>query len=137
MCMHTCTNKTLSQKQLEIQALRCNGETRGRCQHKRHHSILRFQLDSDVCSADLHHNPQKHVGLHAHQRLPRLPLDAIRAPAPASPPFGRSRWSSASAGSTGGRPGWALATMVMYVMYNTSTYRCIFTPAVWSKPCKL
>ncbi len=34
---------------------------------------LRFQLDSDVCSADLHHNPRKHVGLHAHQRLHRLP----------------------------------------------------------------
>ncbi len=45
-------------------ALRCNGETRGRCQH-RHHGILRFQLDSDVCSADLHHNARKHVGLHA------------------------------------------------------------------------
>ncbi len=28
---------TLYQKHLEIQALRCNGETRGRCQHKRHH----------------------------------------------------------------------------------------------------
>ncbi len=26
---------------------------------------LRFQLDSDVCSADLHHNPRKQVGLHA------------------------------------------------------------------------
>jgi hypothetical protein len=55
----------------------------GRCQHRSHHGILqlRFQLDSDVCSADhsdvcsadLHHNPRKHVGLHAHQRLHRLP----------------------------------------------------------------
>jgi hypothetical protein len=35
--------------------------------------LLRFQLDSDVCSADLHHNPRKHVGLHAPQRLHRLP----------------------------------------------------------------
>ncbi len=61
---------TLSQKRLEIQPHRCNGETSGRCQH---HSILRFQLDSDDCSADLHHNPRKHVGLHAHQRLHRLP----------------------------------------------------------------
>ncbi len=35
----------------------------GHCQHRRHHGILqlRFQLDSDVCSADLHHNPRKHV----------------------------------------------------------------------------
>jgi hypothetical protein len=35
-----------------------------------------FQLDSDVCSADLHHSPRKqHVGLqHAHQRLHRLPV---------------------------------------------------------------
>ncbi len=32
------------------------GETSERCQHRRHHGILRFQLDSDVCSADLHHN---------------------------------------------------------------------------------
>jgi hypothetical protein len=32
----------------------------GRCQHRRHHGILqlRFQLDSAVCSADLHHNPR-------------------------------------------------------------------------------
>jgi hypothetical protein len=54
------TNITLSQKQLEIQALRCNRDTSGRCQHRRHHGILqlRFQLDSDVCSADLHHNPR-------------------------------------------------------------------------------
>ncbi len=39
---------TLSQKQLEIQALRCNGDASGRCQHRRHHGILqlRFQLDS-------------------------------------------------------------------------------------------
>ncbi len=61
---YTCTNITLSQKRLEIQALRCNGDTSGRCQHRRHHGILqlRFQLDSDVCSADLHHNPRKHVG---------------------------------------------------------------------------
>ena len=73
--VYTCTNITLSQKRLEIQALRCNGDTSGRCQHRRHHGILqlRFQLDSDVCSADLHHNPRKHVGLHAHQRLHRLP----------------------------------------------------------------
>jgi hypothetical protein len=52
---YTCTNITLSQKQLEIQALRCNGDTMvasGRCQHRRHHGILqlRFQLDSDVCA---------------------------------------------------------------------------------------
>jgi hypothetical protein len=67
----------LSQKRLEIQALRCNGETSGRCQHTRHHGILRFQLYSDVCSADLHHNPRKHVGLHAPQRLHRLPLDGL------------------------------------------------------------
>ncbi len=60
-------------KRLEIQALRCNGESSGRCQHRRHHGILRFPIDSDVCSADLHHNPRKHVGLHAHQRLHRLP----------------------------------------------------------------
>jgi hypothetical protein len=42
---YTCTNITLSQKRLEIQALRCNS---GRCQHRRHHGILqlRFQLDS-------------------------------------------------------------------------------------------
>ncbi len=71
-----CTNIT-SQKRLEIQAL--SGATgtlaSRRCQHRRHHGILqlRFQLDSDVCSADLHHNPRKHVGLHAHQRLHRLP----------------------------------------------------------------
>ncbi len=56
----------VSQKRLEIQALRCNGDTSGRCQHRRHHDMLqlRFQLDSDVCSADLHHNPRKHMGLH-------------------------------------------------------------------------
>ncbi len=57
------------QKGLEIQALRCNGETSGPCQRRRHHGtifgILRFQLDSDVCSADLHHNPRKHAcGFH-------------------------------------------------------------------------
>jgi hypothetical protein len=78
---YTCTSyvqvrtgiRTNSQKRLEIQACRCPGETSGRCQHRRHHSILRLlQLDSDVCSADLHHNPRKHVGLHAHQRLHRL-----------------------------------------------------------------
>jgi hypothetical protein len=51
-------------------ALRCDGES---CQHRRHHSILQFQLESDVCSANLHHNPRKHVGLHVHQRLHRLP----------------------------------------------------------------
>ncbi len=34
---------------------------------------LQFQLDSDVCSADLHHNPRKHVGL----RLRRLPEDGL------------------------------------------------------------
>ncbi len=47
---YTCTNITLSQKQLEMQALRCNGDTSGRCQYRRHHGILqlRFQLDSDV-----------------------------------------------------------------------------------------
>jgi hypothetical protein len=72
-----CTSITLSQKRLEIQAHRCNGETNGRCQHRRHHGIIRFQLDSDVCSADLHHNPRKHVGLRAHQRLHRLPLDGL------------------------------------------------------------
>ncbi len=33
---YTCTNITLSQKQLEIQALRCNGDASGRCQHRRH-----------------------------------------------------------------------------------------------------
>ncbi len=38
--------------------------------------MLHFQLDSDVCSADLHHNPRKHVGLHAPQRLHRLPTCA-------------------------------------------------------------
>jgi hypothetical protein len=36
---YTCTNITLSQKQLEIQALRCNGDASGRCQHRRHHGI--------------------------------------------------------------------------------------------------
>jgi hypothetical protein len=59
-------------------------ETRGRCQHGRQHGILRFKLDSEVCRAYLHHNPRK-----------------ARAPAPASPPLGRSRRSSASAGSMG------------------------------------
>jgi hypothetical protein len=40
--------------------------------------MVQFQLDSDVCSADLHHNPpRKHVGLHAHQRLHRLPEDGL------------------------------------------------------------
>jgi hypothetical protein len=75
--VHVYVQTTFSQKRLELQALRCNGETRasGHCQHRRHHGILRFQLDSDVCSADLHHNPRKHVGLHAHQRLHRLPED--------------------------------------------------------------
>jgi hypothetical protein len=34
--------------------------------------ILRFQLDSEVCRADLH-NSRKHVDLHTHQRLHRLP----------------------------------------------------------------
>jgi hypothetical protein len=37
--------------------------------HRRHHGIwqiLRFQLDSHVCSADFHHNPRKHMGLHAY-----------------------------------------------------------------------
>jgi hypothetical protein len=72
---YTCTNITLSQKRLEIQALGCNGDTSGRCKHRRHHGILhlRFQLDSAVCSVDLHHNPRKHVGPHAHQRRHRLP----------------------------------------------------------------
>ncbi len=41
------------------------------------HYAIRFQLDSDVCSANLRHNPRKHVGLHAHQRLPRLPSDGL------------------------------------------------------------
>jgi hypothetical protein len=51
-----CTRVQISQIRLEIQALRCNGDTTscgsGRCQHRRHHGILqlRFQLDSDVCS---------------------------------------------------------------------------------------
>ncbi len=39
---YTCTNITLSQKRLEIQALRCNGNTSGRCQHRRHHGILLY-----------------------------------------------------------------------------------------------
>jgi hypothetical protein len=49
---YTCTYKynTISKT---TQALRCNGETSGRCQHRRHHGILRFQLDSDVCSVPL------------------------------------------------------------------------------------
>jgi hypothetical protein len=75
---YMCTNITLSRKRLEIQAHRCNGETSGHChQHRRHHSILPFQLDGDVCRADLHHNPRKHVGLHAHQRLHRPPMDGL------------------------------------------------------------
>ncbi len=47
---YTCTNITLSQKRLEIQALRGNGDTSGRCQHRKHDGILqlKFQLDSDV-----------------------------------------------------------------------------------------
>jgi hypothetical protein len=54
--VHVCnyTNITkVSQKRLEIQALRCNGDTSGRCQHRRHHGILqlRFQLDSDDARA--------------------------------------------------------------------------------------
>jgi hypothetical protein len=44
------------------------------------HSILRFHLDSDVSSADLHHNPRQHVGLHAHQRLHRLGLSGPAVP---------------------------------------------------------
>jgi hypothetical protein len=52
---------TLSQKRLEIQALRCNEETRERCQHRRQHGVQRFQLDSEVCRADLYHNPRKHM----------------------------------------------------------------------------
>jgi hypothetical protein len=71
--------------------------------YRKNHGILRFQIDSDVCSADLHNNPRKHVGL--------------RAPAPASPLLGRSQWSSAPAGSTGGRPGWAPART-----YHTNWY---------------
>ncbi len=31
-----------------------------------------------------------------------------RAPAPTSPPLGQSQWTSTSAGSTGGCPGWTL-----------------------------
>jgi hypothetical protein len=96
---HVRTNITLSQKRLEIQALRCNGETSERCQHRRHHGILRLQLDSDVCSADLHHNPREHVGLHAHQPC----ITSLRTVS--------SQWSSAHAGSTGSRPGWALARL--------------------------
>jgi hypothetical protein len=57
--VRTRIQTTSSPKRLEIQALRCNGETRGRCQHRRQHGILRFQLDSEVCRADLHHNPRK------------------------------------------------------------------------------
>jgi hypothetical protein len=40
---------TLSQKRLEIQALRCNTDTRGRCQHRREHGIQTRQrgLDSE------------------------------------------------------------------------------------------
>ncbi len=86
---------TLSPKRLEIQPLRLVGGATGKLVGVvsiRHHGILpwyqnvvRFQLDSDVCSADLHHNPRKHVDLHAHQRLP---------------PLGRSQWPSASASST-------------------------------------
>jgi hypothetical protein len=59
---------SLSQKRLEIQALRCKGKTGGRCQRK----TARFQLNSEICRADLHHNPRKHVGLHAHHCLHRL-----------------------------------------------------------------
>jgi hypothetical protein len=65
--------------------------------------MLRFQLDSDVCSADLHHNPRKHVGLHAPQRLHRLPEDGLS---------GRPRLRVTCCGfHTGGRPGWALARL--------------------------
>ncbi len=39
---YTYTNITLSQKRLEIQALRCNGNTSGRCQHRRHHGIRTY-----------------------------------------------------------------------------------------------
>ena len=76
---YTCTNITLSQKRLEIQALRCNGNTSGRCQHRRHHGILqlRFQLDSDVCSADLHHNPRKHVPWYVPKIGTRVPMVPI------------------------------------------------------------
>jgi hypothetical protein len=39
-----------------------NGETRGRCQHKDIKVYYgRIQLDSHVCSADLHNNPRQHV----------------------------------------------------------------------------
>jgi hypothetical protein len=69
--VRTHVRTTLSQKPLELQALKVQRGNCGRCQHKRRHSTVPFQLDSDVCSADLHHNPRKHVGLHAHQRLHR------------------------------------------------------------------
>jgi hypothetical protein len=75
----------------EIQAHRCNGETSGRCQHGRHHSILRFRLDSNVCSADLHHNPRKHSMWAC--TCTSACIASLRTV---------SLWSSASAGSTGG-----------------------------------
>jgi hypothetical protein len=75
---HVCirVRKCVSQKRLEIQALRCNGDTIVGVV-----SIedlqLRFQLDSDVCSAP----PQSSQA-----------CGPARAPAPASPPLGRSQW---------------------------------------------
>jgi hypothetical protein len=65
-------SKTTSNTSTQMQRGNC-----GRCQHRRHHCLLQFQLDSDVCSADLQHNPRKDVGLHAHQRLHRLPSDGL------------------------------------------------------------
>ncbi len=58
--IHTCTYKCQTSTQVQ----------RGNSWALSHHGVLRFHLDSDVCSADLHH---QHVGLHAHQRLHRLP----------------------------------------------------------------
>jgi hypothetical protein len=56
---YTCTNNIFSQTTRKTSTH--NTETRGRCPHRRQDGILRFQLDSDVCRADLHHNPRKHV----------------------------------------------------------------------------
>jgi hypothetical protein len=78
---YTCTNITLSQKRLEIQALRCNGETTGsgRCQRE----------DITVRQRCLQRGspPQSSQA-----------CGPARATALASPPLGRSQWSSAPAG---------------------------------------
>ncbi len=73
-------------------------ETRGRCQHRRHHRKLPWYTYGSTSTAK------------SAARISITILASMWACTRTSAciaSLGRSQWSSASAGSTGGRPGWA------------------------------